>query len=148
MSEWLLLNANSAIFQLYHGENMLNPMRWWWGPHLTMKDRVEKLRATPNNLLLSRSWCSHQQKVNTTRKYNNVQWKVIWHPLKKSRHQPRTRVNHRNWTTCFLGIEWLLFNAYSPIFHLLYIMEKTSWFSMRWWWGPLCSRPTHWVGFL
>ena len=23
MSEWLLLNANSAIFQLYHGENKL-----------------------------------------------------------------------------------------------------------------------------
>jgi len=19
---------------------------------------------------------------------------------------------------------------------------------MRWWWGPLCSRPTCWVGFL
>jgi len=23
VSEWLLFNANSAIFQLYHGENML-----------------------------------------------------------------------------------------------------------------------------
>jgi hypothetical protein len=23
MSEWLLFNANSAIFQLYHGENKL-----------------------------------------------------------------------------------------------------------------------------
>jgi len=22
------------------------------------------------------------------------------------------------------------------------IMAKTSYFSMRWWWGPLCSRPT------
>jgi len=20
-------------------------------------------------------------------------------------------------------------------------------FSIRWWWGPLCSRPTRWVGF-
>ena len=29
-SEWLLFNANSAIFQLYHGENKLW-MRWWWG---------------------------------------------------------------------------------------------------------------------
>jgi len=29
-----------------------------------------------------------------------------------------------------------------------YIMARTSQFSMRWWWGPLCSRPTHWVGFL
>jgi len=19
---------------------------------------------------------------------------------------------------------------------------------MRWWWGPICSRPTRWVGFL
>ena len=24
MSEWLLLNASSEIFQLYHGENKLN----------------------------------------------------------------------------------------------------------------------------
>ena len=27
-SEWLLLNANSAIFQLYHDENMFL-LRWW-----------------------------------------------------------------------------------------------------------------------
>jgi hypothetical protein len=31
--------------------------------------------------------------------------------------------------------EWLLF------------MARTSLFSTRWWWGPLCSRPTRWVGF-
>ena len=29
-SERLLFNANSAIFQLYHGENKLT--RWGWGP--------------------------------------------------------------------------------------------------------------------
>jgi len=29
-----------------------------------------------------------------------------------------------------------------------YIMAKTSTFSMKWWWGPLCSRPIRWVGFL
>jgi hypothetical protein len=23
-----------------------------------------------------------------------------------------------------------------------YIMARTSYFSMRWWWGPLCTRPT------
>ena len=28
VSEWLLFNANSAIFQLYHGENKLILMRW------------------------------------------------------------------------------------------------------------------------
>jgi hypothetical protein len=28
-----------------------------------------------------------------------------------------------------------------------YIMARTSLFSMRWWWGPLCTRPTHLVGF-
>ena len=30
LSEWLLFNANSAIFQLYHGDNKLYSMRWWW----------------------------------------------------------------------------------------------------------------------
>jgi hypothetical protein len=26
----LLLNANSAVFQSYHGENKIS-MKWWWG---------------------------------------------------------------------------------------------------------------------
>jgi hypothetical protein len=29
-----------------------------------------------------------------------------------------------------------------------YIMARTNQFSMRWWWGPLCTNPTHFVGFL
>ena len=29
-----------------------------------------------------------------------------------------------------------------------YILARTSLFSMRWWWAPLCTRPTHLVGFL
>ena len=28
-----------------------------------------------------------------------------------------------------------------------YIMARTSYFSMRWWWGQLCTRPTSSVGF-
>ena len=32
VSEWLLFIANSAIVQLYHGENKLISVRWWWGP--------------------------------------------------------------------------------------------------------------------
>jgi hypothetical protein len=42
--------------------------------------------------------------------------------------------------------EWLLFNANSAIFS--YIMARTSYFSMRWWWSPLCTSPIRWVGFL
>ena len=29
-----------------------------------------------------------------------------------------------------------------------YIMVRTSLFSMRWWWGPLCTRPTRLVEFV
>jgi hypothetical protein len=29
-----------------------------------------------------------------------------------------------------------------------YIMARTSQFSTRWWWGPLCTRPTGLGGFL
>ena len=29
-----------------------------------------------------------------------------------------------------------------------YIMMKTCYFSMRWWWSPLCNRPTRLVGSL
>jgi len=39
-----------------------------------------------------------------------------------------------------------LFNAYSAIFQLYHGEKK--FISMRWWWGPLCSWPTRWVGFL
>jgi len=37
---------------------------------------------------------------------------------------------------------------------LMFFPPAISWrkqakFQMRWWWwGPLCTRPTHWVGFL
>jgi len=30
----------------------------------------------------------------------------------------------------------------------IYIMPRTSYISMRRWWCPLCTRPTHEVGFL
>ena len=30
VSEWLLFNATWAIFQLYHDENKLHSMKWWW----------------------------------------------------------------------------------------------------------------------
>jgi len=29
-----------------------------------------------------------------------------------------------------------------------YIMGRTSHILMIWWWCPLCTRPTRWVGFL
>jgi len=28
--EWLLFNTKWAIMQLYHGENKLHSMKWWW----------------------------------------------------------------------------------------------------------------------
>jgi hypothetical protein len=37
--EWLLFNANSAIFQLCHDENKLISMRWWWSPLRTRQTR-------------------------------------------------------------------------------------------------------------
>ena len=43
--------------------------------------------------------------------------------------------------------EWLLVNANSAIFQL-YLVARTSKFSMRWWWSPICTRPTCWFGFL
>ena len=42
--------------------------------------------------------------------------------------------------------EWLYFNANSAIFQLFYGENKLI--STRWWLGPLCTRPTRWVGFL
>ena len=35
MSKWLLLNAKCAHFQIYHGDNKSQSMRWWWYPLCT-----------------------------------------------------------------------------------------------------------------
>ena len=40
------------------------------------------------------------------------------------------------------SVEWLLLN--SAILQL-YHGERTSWFSMRWWWGLLCTRVFCWI---
>jgi len=39
-----------------------------------------------------------------------------------------------------------LFNTNSAIFQLCHSENKLI--LMRWWWGPLRTRPTLWVGFL
>jgi len=39
-SEWLFINANTAIFQLYRGENNLFSRRWWWGLFCTNPTRL------------------------------------------------------------------------------------------------------------
>jgi len=35
-----VFSANSEIFQLYHDENKLIPMRWWWCPLCTRPTRL------------------------------------------------------------------------------------------------------------
>jgi hypothetical protein len=32
VSEWLLFNGKWAILHLYHGQNKLDSMKWWWCP--------------------------------------------------------------------------------------------------------------------
>jgi RsiW-degrading membrane proteinase PrsW (M82 family) len=45
--------------------------------------------------------------------------------------------------------EWVSYCCLTPIQQFFsYIMARTSRFSMRWWWGPLCTRPTRGVRFL
>ena len=51
-----------------------------------------------------------------------------------------------NWKLTFVWVcKWLLFIANSSIFQLYH--DENKLISMRWWWSPLCSRPTRWVGF-
>ena len=40
VSEWLLFNAKSEFFQLYHGENKLFSMKWWWCSLCTRQTRL------------------------------------------------------------------------------------------------------------
>jgi hypothetical protein len=39
LSEWLLFNANLAIFQLYYGDKLIFN-RWWWDPLCTRPTRL------------------------------------------------------------------------------------------------------------
>jgi hypothetical protein len=54
LGEWLVFNANSATFQLYHGENKLifNDMTMWW--RYRMSPFVSYLT---NNVILN--WRAH-----------------------------------------------------------------------------------------
>jgi hypothetical protein len=48
-----------------------------------------------------------------------------------------------------LYIEWVSDCCLTPTQQFFnYVMARTSWFSMRWIWGPLCNRLTCLVGFL
>jgi hypothetical protein len=64
------------------------------------------------------TWCMSSYKAETSKKTKTVEWVS----------------------------EWLLLNVNSAIFS--YFLARTSYFSMRWWWGTLCTRPPRWVGFL
>ena len=58
---------------------------------------------------------------------------------------PLVRYKSLNLVQC----EWVIDCCLAPIQQFFsYIMARTSYLSMRWWSDPLCSRPTHWVGFL
>jgi len=40
--------------------------------------------------------------------------------------------------------DWVCDCYLTPIHQFFsYIMGRTNKFSMRWWWGPHCTRPTH-----
>jgi hypothetical protein len=44
--------------------------------------------------------------------------------------------------------KWVSYSCWTPTQQFFsYIMARTSSFSMRWWWGSLCTRPTRLVGF-
>jgi hypothetical protein len=67
----------------------------------------------------------------------------------KKTTNPGSWGNHKNWFTI---MSWYCFST--PVtnkrvikWFYSYIMARTSSFSMRWWRGTLCTRPTRLVGF-
>jgi hypothetical protein len=58
VTECLLLNANSAILQLYHGGSEYFSMRWWWGSlctrrkHMSLRSDILSWFQTNKSLLL------------------------------------------------------------------------------------------------
>ena len=40
VSDRLFFNVDSTFVQLYHGENKLFSMKWWWGPRCTRPTRL------------------------------------------------------------------------------------------------------------
>jgi hypothetical protein len=59
VSEWLLLNANSAIFQLYNVWSKFIFMRWWWGPLCTRPHSEQT--SLSRNLLIAACLAEKQQ---------------------------------------------------------------------------------------
>ena len=51
--------------------------------------------------------------------------------------------------TYHIHLEWMSDCCLTSIQQFFsYIMAWRSYFSIRWWWGPLCTRPTRWVRFV
>jgi hypothetical protein len=90
----------------------------------------------------------------------NKRWWITWLPspgwsqdkcgyyciIKDSLYYPRQTFPTK--MICYL-FEWLNNCCLMPTQQFFsYIMAGTSYFSMKWWWGLLCTIPTCWVGFL
>jgi hypothetical protein len=193
--EWLLFNANSAIFQLCHGENkfILNEMMmsFFFWPLCCLFFFDIQLYGFWLPLWYPQTLLLNQHNIVCSKFYKLYKYNINISHNKKSSYKPGDKSWTRKFSTWFslmrhlihaIWREWLLFNANSAIFQLYHgppifsgvrvtrslvlylwfvdhclsfctfflfdhIMARTSLFSMRWWWGPLCSKPTRWVGF-
>jgi len=49
---------------------------------------------------------------------------------------------------CFFGDKGVIVFLMPTLHIFSYITTRTSYFSMRWWWSPLWTKPTRFVGIL
>ena len=137
-----LLNQFETIFVVMifatSSTNMLSQSVVKHGPHMLFKFLIDQIQKRKKSSLkvrdqLEPNWqewymAGPSQIANSVPIYETICWG----------------------NSSFLFVKWKRVSVcLSPIQQFYsYIMVGPSWFLVIWWWGPLCSRPTLWVGFV
>ena len=84
-----------------------------------------------------------KSKISTVNRHQ-VMAKITWTLVKWAKKKYMNSYFQQS-----LSSWWVSDCCLTPIQQVFsYIMVGTGYFSMRWWWDPLCSRPTRWVEFV
>jgi hypothetical protein len=78
------------------------------------------------------------------------QYKRNWLRLQSGEHEMKAKTQNSHliiyqtkWQVKTTG--WVIVVKRQLCNFLIYIRARKSWFSMRWWWGPVCSRTKAWL---
>ena len=121
---------------------------WWWGPLCQLYHGENRLHMMMRSALSAISWreqVTYDDEVHFVsyimERTSYIWW---WGPLCQLYHGENRL--HMMMRSTLSAISWREQVTYDDeVRFVSYIMERIGYI---WWWGPLCTRPTRFVGFL